>query len=346
MPKKIIQKTKTGIENFDTELQSAVQREQCNITFDAWVRDCFKTNISYDTLIKKVETARWKTGKASREFSDLEKQQGKQALQKVRSRINDSDLDEIVKCAKAHANEALKGSGRKVNRDSLGLKSAQKREQADSLVNVLRMCALGILLWQRLKTGLDTTHAQHVAAQVHCPILKATMSYGQMLDALADHDVVQTKVRKVKGKKVISKVNHRSLNKLTAEGLADTSLKTAARLVYGPAILRRITEQGKSFQPCISLETLTKSDLETKRKADEKVATEKEKAKKSVNKHLPEKGKLTKLTNLADLLCKKFKIQINTTKRVDTTLNAIVGNEKCRKELATRGSKVIKDWTA
>ena len=248
--------TTSGIENFDSELQSAIQCTRGSESFAGFVRTQFSNNISYEMLVLKVETAVWTDDGASRAYSDDEKAEGKQALSRVRSRIVPAESRKIVKAAKAAAEKAKKGSGKNVTAKTLGLKSPQARTLTGSRIIALRMFALGLLVYNRIQNGLDTENEQHKNAAAMCPVLTSKMSFGECLAALCAHPIVQTIERKnAKPKTVV----HPSLDEQYANTTADSTLKASenSKLL---SILQQATRQTADWPTAKKLKTLTDSD--------------------------------------------------------------------------------------
>ena len=337
--------TTSGIENFDSELQNAIQCTRGSESFAGFCRTQFSNNISFDTLVLKIETAMWTEDGATRAYSDAEKAEGKHAIQKVRSVLKTEDVRKIVKAAKVAAENAEKDSGKSVTAKTLGLKSAQSRTLKGSRIIVIRMIAIGIIVHLRLRKGLDVKDEQHKAAAAMCPVLTEKMSYGAAQAALWDHKIVQQIEKTVKGKKVKTTIVHPSLNSQFDSVIEDDSLKLGETTNFHLA-LRQITRQIQDWSPAKKLKSLTDSQLADKRKADKKVTEEIERGTKHIEDALPEKGKLTKLDMLAGKLEKKFKITIPREKQAAKQIKTIVSIPRCRIEMAQgkQKSKVLAGW--
>lgn len=346
--------TTSGIENFDSELQNAIQCTRGSASFAGFCRTQFSSNISFETLVLKVETAMWTEDGATRAYSDAEKAEGKHAIQMVRSRIKPEDVRKIVKAAKVAAEKAEKGSGEKVTSKTLGLKSQQARTLKGSRIIVLRMIAIGIIIHLRLRNALDAKDEQHKSAAAMCPVLTEEMSYGKALAALMDHKIVQQIEKTVKGKKVKTNIVHPSLNSQFDSVIEDDSLKLGETTSFYLA-LRQITRQMQDWAPAKKLKSLTDSQLADKRKVDRKVTEETERATNHITAALPDankSGRLTKLNSLADmaereLSTKKFKLEIPRKKTVKDGIAAIVNLPKARENFALgkQKSSVLRAWT-
>jgi len=342
--------TTSGIENFDSELQSAIQCTRGSESFAGFVRTQFSNNISYEMLVLKVETAVWTDDGASRAYSDDEKAEGKQALSRVRSRIVPAESRKIVKAAKAAAEKAKKGSGKNVTAKTLGLKSPQARTLTGSRIIALRMFALGLLVYNRIQNGLDTENEQHKNAAAMCPVLTSKMSFGECLAALCAHPIVQTIERKnAKPKTVV----HPSLDEQYANTTADSTLKASenSKLL---SILQQATRQTADWPTAKKLKTLTDSDKADKLKADKKVTEETERATDHITAALPDAnktGRLTKLNSLADmaekeLSTKKFVIKIPRKKTVKDGITEFVKLPAVREHFALGKQKcpTLRAW--